>query len=230
MWTYNQNNYELYHHGIKGMRWGVRRYQNPDGTLTPAGKKRAAKADKRIERYETLRKKNASAYERANIMAEKRYKGSRNSKALAKKLAANKALYDSTEVNNKYSIARQKAKKDASYKDTDEYKQAKRDYKNQARNSQLLGYEGHLRTEQLKNLGKSEKKAKGQALTEALLKRPEVWMLTAAAVVAAVNAPKSIKKSYNKHMDSKYNTTVLDASGKVLKRYNQDLTYHPKLG
>lgn len=32
--------YILYHHGIKGMRWGVRRYQNSDGSLTPAGKKR----------------------------------------------------------------------------------------------------------------------------------------------------------------------------------------------
>lgn len=30
---------ELYHHGIKGMHWGIRRYQNPDGTYTAAGKR-----------------------------------------------------------------------------------------------------------------------------------------------------------------------------------------------
>ncbi len=30
----------LAHHGVKGMKWGVRRYQNKDGTLTNAGKKR----------------------------------------------------------------------------------------------------------------------------------------------------------------------------------------------
>lgn len=36
---------ELYHHGIKGMKWGVRRYRNKDGSLTPAGKKRFVDPD-----------------------------------------------------------------------------------------------------------------------------------------------------------------------------------------
>lgn len=35
----------LVHHGILGMKWGVRRYQNEDGTLTPAGKLRAMKVE-----------------------------------------------------------------------------------------------------------------------------------------------------------------------------------------
>lgn len=45
---------ELYHHGIKGQKWGVRRYRNPDGTLTKAGKKHQVHDLNRI--YKTLDK------------------------------------------------------------------------------------------------------------------------------------------------------------------------------
>ena len=43
---------ELYHFGIKGQKWGIRRYQNEDGTLTEAGKKRY-----RVESIEEYRKR-----------------------------------------------------------------------------------------------------------------------------------------------------------------------------
>lgn len=39
-YTNGYSNDCLYHHGVKGQRWGVRRYQNPDGSLTALGKKR----------------------------------------------------------------------------------------------------------------------------------------------------------------------------------------------
>lgn len=41
-------NNELYHHGIKGQKWGIRRFQNKDGTLTPLGKKRAEREAQKI--------------------------------------------------------------------------------------------------------------------------------------------------------------------------------------
>lgn len=43
------HNGELYHWGIKGMKWGQRRYQNKDGSLTPAGVKRYNKEVQKLK-------------------------------------------------------------------------------------------------------------------------------------------------------------------------------------
>lgn len=70
----------LMHHGIKGQKWGIRRYQNPDGTLTEAGKQRLNKYketeyaymnrlyDKRVEKrnkkYDRLDRKSSKLAEK----------------------------------------------------------------------------------------------------------------------------------------------------------------------
>lgn len=64
--------YVLYHSGIKGMKWGIRRFQNEDGSLTEAGKKRynklagkIEKQAKKIEKYQRKVDNNSRRYARA---------------------------------------------------------------------------------------------------------------------------------------------------------------------
>lgn len=64
---------ELAHWGVKGMKWGVRRYRNRDGSLTPAGRKRyentwsdEAKEVSRLKRTKNVKEMSNSELKRYN--------------------------------------------------------------------------------------------------------------------------------------------------------------------
>lgn len=60
MWKYNYTD-ELQHHGVPGMKWGVRRYQSKSGKLTPLGRKRYSAEGKEKAEIKATAKTNTSS-------------------------------------------------------------------------------------------------------------------------------------------------------------------------
>ena len=68
------NNKELMHYGVKGMKWGIRRYLNPDGTLTTKGKKRYSESNryttKNGETVDIMTSKSRTFKTKTNVLEE----------------------------------------------------------------------------------------------------------------------------------------------------------------
>lgn len=77
----------LFHYGVKGQRWGVRRYQNEDGTRTKAGLKLEAQANKRLAKGKNLsssqkRKFKAMIDDEASQQAKRNSSGEHNKETM----------------------------------------------------------------------------------------------------------------------------------------------------
>lgn len=95
----------LAHHGVKGQRWGIRRYQNPDGSLTSAGRKKLLKYQKKVskytERHAKFEKKAYKAVKRNNADKLLKYK-KKSIKALKKQAKFENKAYKLQKHMNKY--------------------------------------------------------------------------------------------------------------------------------
>ena len=109
-------NEELYHYGTKGMKWGVRKYQNEDGSLTAAGKSRYSTVADAKEAYRKAKKSSSDKYSRATgggygrftVTKDQRKNYSRDVQAFNNSLASR----TSAKYDYKIAKAQQKGKND----------------------------------------------------------------------------------------------------------------------
>ena len=238
---YDRN--ELYHHGIKGQRWGVRRYQNEDGSLTEAGIKRygehgsdylKAKRDYR----KAVRKSRASglAFKAANMLAV-----GHPGIHFATRTAGNvsRTVQNQKRQEAKNNLTRAKFTRDY---ETGRRKKLEGKYQPDVEDEIIYGRKEAVRIAKRRNKGMTNEKAHRVTTAKRLAKgiaHVGVHSLIAADMAfnhgrgtkkvvkagikggvklasAIIRGTRAANRVYNNH----YNTSILDSSGKVITRYH----------
>lgn len=192
----------LMHHGVKGQKWGVRRYQNPDGTLTAAGRKRYGTA----EVYEK-----ATTYENAKKAYDKSFDDYYSKRNQAYSFNKEKRRANTERLNKAHTDAEEmeKAKK--------EYKQAYSEHRKEA----VKKYKAAFNKTAIAQQKHDEAKLKVDELYESLGSSDLSRNLTALASASPA------AKRYNKAVDEWVNAeskldAELDAEWKQVSKLYRD--------
>ena len=199
MWQYNYtpDPNELYHYGVLGMKWGVRRYQNKDGSLTNAGR-RHYYGDASVARAHLKYKQS-----KVNRKAAKVWKNNARVKAIIP-TKKNREAYEKTKI--KFQNA-----KDKEYRSEFEYKTKREAARIRAKNIEFKNkskYRQKLEA-QYKKLGLSNEDA--QAAANRKIRAEKILAASAALTVAACAA-----YAYNKHRKNKIDGII--KAGEALQR------------
>lgn len=112
---------ELYHHGIRGMKWGIRRFQKKDGSLTTAGKKRYSESEEdaaaRKAEYEAEKQKALKTGSASEVL---KYKGDLTQQEMQNAISRIRWENDMRDLSAK-ELATGKSKADAVFEKVDKY-------------------------------------------------------------------------------------------------------------
>lgn len=235
-------NGELYHYGIKGQKWGIRRYQNEDGTLTDAGKKRYGEHGADYLKARSNYNKASRVANRARFVGGAaqtllRASGHPIAGTMAKGLVSGVPELKEKKARDEfirkrhdmlYETGRRK-KLNGKYQTTGDdevtygWRGAKRIAKNQNKG---LTREQAVRKE---NVRSAIKVIGGMAVSGLVLyDQVSGGKVTKAAVKGGLKAAVKVADGYRavKRMyDNHYNTKILDVNGKVIARYHEVFTY-----
>ena len=199
---------ELYHHGIKGMKWGVRRFQKKDGSLTSAGKKRYLD-DPSVKSSKAKMESDRAKQRLANAEYNKAYNKASYIPTKSNRQALNKAYADKIKADSEY----RRSKFDyGTNKEAARLRESGKEIKNKSKHRLKL-------EEQYKKMGLTDEQAQAAAnkriRTEKILAASAALTVTACAAYVANKKLKDRIDGVIKAGDQMQRISMTDNGGKL---------------